>query len=439
VLRPGRHPHDREIVRLAVPAFGALIAEPLYVLADTAVVGHLGTAQLGGLAVASSVLLTLYAVFVFLAYGTTAAVSRLLGAGDEREAAHQAVQSLWLALLAGIGLAVVGAVLAEPVVGALGADGAVRTNALVYLRISLVGIPSLLLVLAGTGYLRGLQDTRTPLVVAAGTSVLNLALQLVLIYGFDQGIGASALSTVVAQTAGAAVYVWRVAGPARRLGADLRPHPASLRRLAVVGRDLLLRTAALRVALMAGTAVATRIGTDDLAAYEISFQVWSFLAFVLDAIAIAGQAIVGRFLGAGQAGHARSASRRMLEIGVVVGVVVGLVVLALRTTLPHVFTDDDAVVDLAAFTLVWVAVLQPVNAIAFVLDGVLIGAGDMRFLAWAMAGASAVFVPAAGAVLVLGLGIGWLWAALGLLMTARAAALLWRFAGDRWIVLGATR
>ena len=439
VLRPGRHPHDREIVRLAVPAFGALVAEPLYVLVDTAIVGHLGTAQLGGLAVASSVLLTLYAVFIFLAYGTTAAVSRLLGAGDEREAAHQAIQSLWLALFVGLGLALLGAAVAEPVVAALGADGAVRANALVYLRISLVGIPSLLLVLAGTGYLRGLQDTRTPLLVAAGTAVLNLVVQVVLIYGFDQGIGASALATVLAQTVGAAVYVWRVAGPARRLGAELRPHPASLRRLATVGRDLLLRTAALRVALVAGTAVATRIGTDDLAAYEISFQIWSFLAYVLDAVAIAGQAMVGRFLGAGQADDARSAGRRMIEIGVAMGVVAGAVVLGLRSVLPHVFTDDTTVADLAAFTLVWVAVLQPVNAVAFVLDGVLIGAGDMRFLAWSMAGASAVFVAAAGAVLAFDLGLGWLWAALGLLEITRATSQLWRFAGDRWIVVGATR
>ncbi|HEV7763000.1 MAG TPA: MATE family efflux transporter [Acidimicrobiales bacterium] len=439
MLRPGRHPHDREIVRLAVPAFGALVAEPLYVLADTAIVGHIGTDQLAGLAVASSVLLTLYAVFIFLAYGTTAAVSRLLGAGDDREAAHQAVQSLWLAVLIGIGLAVLGAVLAEPVVAALGADGAVRTNALVYLRISLVGIPALLLVLAGTGYLRGLQDTRTPLVVAGGTAVVNLVIQVVLIYGFDQGIGASALSTVIAQTLGAAVYVWRVAGPARRLGADLRPHPASLRRLAVVGRDLLIRTAALRVALVAATAVAARIGTDDLAAYEVSFQIWGLLAYTLDAVAIAGQAIVGRSLGAAQAHDARSAGRRMIEIGVALGGLLGLVVLALRTVLPHLFTDDAAVVDLAAFALVWVAVLQPVNAVAFVLDGVLIGAGDMRFLAWSMAGAAAVFVPAAGVVLALDLGLGWLWAALGLLMVTRSGVLLWRFAGDRWIVLGATR
>jgi putative MATE family efflux protein len=324
-------------------------------------------------------------------------------------------------------------------VGALGADGDVRTNALVYLRISLFGLPSMLVMLAGTGYLRGLQDTRTPLWVAAGTSALNLVLQVVLIYGFDQGIGASALSTVVAQTAGAAVYVWRVAGPAQRLSASLRPDPASLRRLAVVGRDLLLRTAALRVALVVGTAVATRIGTDDLAAYEISFQVWTFLAYTLDAVAIAGQAIVGRALGAGHAEDARSSGRRMIEIGVVLGLVVAVIVLAARTALPHLFTDDPAVVQLAAFTLIWVAVLQPVNAIAFVLDGVLIGAGDMRFLAWAMAAASALFVAGATAVVTLDLGLGYLWASLALLMATRAALLSWRFAGDRWIVLGATR
>jgi putative MATE family efflux protein len=435
---PGRHPHDREIVRLAVPALAALVAEPLYVLADTAIVGHLGTSQLGGLAVASSVLLTLFAIFIFLAYGTTAAVSRLLGAGDQRAAAHQAVQSLWLALFAGIALAVLGALAAEPVVGALGADGLVRTNALVYLRISLLGLPSMLVMLAGTGYLRGLQDTRTPLAVAAGTSVLNLVLQMVLIYGFDQGIGASALSTVVAQTAGAAVYVWRVTGPAQRLGADLHPDPASLRRLAAVGRNLLLRTAALRIALVTGTAVAARIGTEDLAAYEVSFQVWTFFAYTLDAVAIAGQAIVGRALGGDQADAARDAGRRMLELGVALGVGVGLILLAARTTLPHLFTDDPAVIELAAFTLVWVAVLQPINAVAFVLDGVLIGAGDMRFLAWAMAAASALFVAGAATVLTLDLGLGYLWASLALLMSARAGLLLWRFAGDRWVVLGAT-
>jgi putative MATE family efflux protein len=423
---PVRSPLDREIARLAVPAFGALIAEPLYVLTDTAVVGHLGTPELGGLAVASTVLLTLYAVFIFLAYGTTAAVSRLLGAGDEREAAHQAVQSMWLALFIGLGVTVIGLALSGPLVGWMGAEGAVRTNALVYLRISLFGVPAMLLVLAGAGYLRGLQDTRTPLVVAIGTAGANLVIEVALIYGLDQGIGASALATVLAQVAGAAVYMRRVGWAARRQGADLAPHPASLVALGRVGRDLLVRTAALRAAL-------------EVATHQVAFEIWNFLALGLDAIAIAGQAMVGRALGAGDGAGARDAGRRMIEWGVALGAVLGVVVAALRTVLPHLFSDDAEVLALAGFLLLWVAALQPVNAVAFVLDGVLIGAGDMRFLAWAMILAAAVFIPAALAVLALDAGIGWLWAALGLLMATRASTLLARFASGRWIVLGARR
>lgn len=434
-----RSPYDREIARLAIPAFGALVAEPVYVLTDTAIVGHLGTPQLGGLAVASTILLTLHSIFIFLAYGTTAAVSRLLGAGDRREAAHQAVQSLWLGALIGAAIVVVGLVGSDPLVSAMGATGAVKANALVYLRISLFGVPALLLVMAGTGYLRGLQDTRTPLLIAVGTGALNLVLEVALIYGLDQGIGASALTTVAAQWVAAAIYLRHVARAGTAHGVDFGPHPASLRRLGAVGRDLLVRTIALRASLLVATAVATRMGTVEVAAHQITFEVWSFLAMMLDAIAIAGQALVGRTLGAGDATSARGAGRRMIELGVAFGVVVGVAVLALRTVLPEVFTDDPEVVALATFLMVWLAVLQPVNAIAFVLDGILIGAGDMRFLAWAMAVAAGVFVPAALAVAVTGAGIGWLWAALGLLMTTRVVTLGARFAGDGWVVLGATR
>ena len=388
---------------------------------------------------ASTILLTLHSVFIFLAYGTTAAVSRLLGAGDHREAAHQAVQSLWLAGLIGVGVVAVGLVGSDVLVSAMGATGAVKTNALIYLRISLFGVPALLLVMAGTGYLRGLQDTRTPLVIAVGTGALNLVLELVLVYGFDQGIGASALTTVAAQWVAAAIYLQRVGRAGSAHGVDFGPHPASLRRLGAVGRDLLVRTIALRASLLVTTAVATRMGTVEVAAHQIAFELWSFLAMALDAIAIAGQALVGRALGASDGRSARGAGRRMIEWGIAFGAVVGVAVLALRTVLPHLFSDDPEVIALATFVLLWLAVLQPVNAIAFVLDGILIGAGDMRFLAWAMAGAAAVFIPAAIAVAATGAGIGWLWAALGLLMVTRVVTLGARFAGDRWIVLGATR
>ncbi|CAN5724622.1 MATE family efflux transporter [soil metagenome] len=437
ILRRG--PHDREILRLAVPALGALIAEPLYVLTDTAIVGRLGTPQLGGLAVATTVLLTLYAVFIFLAYGTTGAVGRLLGAGDARGAAHQAVQGLWLAAVIGVTVTVVGLLAAPWLVGALGATGAVRTNALVYLRISLLGVPPLLLILAGTGYLRGLQDTRTPLLVAVGTVVANLLLQVWFIYGLGYGIGASALSTVLAQTVGAIVYVRIVVRGARRHHVDARPDPGAIRALAVVGRDLFVRTLALRAALVLATAVATRIGVADLGAHQIAFEIWSFLALALDAIAIAGQAMIGRLLGAGDRDGARAAGRRMVEWGVMAGVASGAAVLILRPVLPRIFTTDPEVLALTGFVLWFVAVLQPVNAVAFVLDGVLIGAGDQRFLAGAMVFAAAVFAAVAVPVLALDLGIGWLWAALGVLMASRVAVLGARFHGGRWAVVGATR
>lgn len=422
-----------------MPALGALVAEPLYVLADTAVVGHLGTPELGGLAVATSVILTGYAVFIFLAYGTTAAVSRLLGAGDERAAAGQAVQSLWLAAGIGAVLAVAGFVAAPALVGALGAEGEVRDHALVYLRVSLPGIPALLLTLAGVGYLRGLQDTRTPLAVAGASAAANLVIELVLIYGMGHGIGAAALATVIAQWGAAAVYVLRIGRAVGRLGVGLRPDPPAIARLAAVGGALLVRTAALRASLTVATAVAARLGTTDVAAHAIAFELWNLLALVLDAVAIAGQAITGRLLGAGAVDEARGAGRRMIEWGVMSGVVLGAAVVVARPVLPGVFTDDPAVAALAGFLLWWVAVMQPVNGVVFVLDGILIGAGDLRFLAVAMAGAAALFVPAALAVAAADAGIGWLWAVVGLLMAARLATLLARFATPAWSVPGAVR
>jgi putative MATE family efflux protein len=433
-----RSEHDREIVRLAVPAFGALVAEPLYVLADTAVVGHLGTAQLGGLAVANGAILGAYALFIFLAYGTTAAVSRLIGAGRHDEAAHQAIQSLWLALAIGAVLVVGGLVFGSSIVDALGAEAEVRTNALVYLRIGVFGVPAFLLTMAGAGYLRGLQDTRAPLLVALATAVLNLVVEVVLIYGFDQGIGASAVATTLAQWVGAIAYVRWVLVAARDRGARVRPDGAAIRALARVGLALLVRTAALRAAFTASTAVAARLGDVELAAHEIAFAVLTFLALGLDAVAIAGQALVGRLLGAGDGDAARAAGRRMLEIGLMLGIVVGACIAAMSGLLPAVFTDDPRVDHLVSFLLIWVSVLQPVGAVVYVLDGLLIGAGDMRFLARAAIGATAVFLPAAIAVVVLDLGIGWLWAALALLMAARAVPLSARFASGRWIILGAS-
>ena len=425
---------------MAVPALGALAAEPLYILVDTAVVGHLGTPQLGGLAVAGTILTTAFFLFNFLAYGTTAAVARLVGAKDERTAAHQAVQGVWLALGIGVALLGLGVSLAPAAVGLFGSSAAVQQNAEVYLRVSALGAPAVLLALVGVGYLRGLQDTKRTLVVALGSNVLNLVLELALIYGLGMGIAASAAATVVAQYAAAVAYVAIVLRNVRAAGVGLRPDGRRLRGLVVVGRDLFVRTGSLLAALAVATGVASRLGAVDLGAHQIAFQLWSFLALVLDAIAIAGQAMIGRFLGAGAADDARSAGRRMVQWGIAAGVVFGVAVLALRAVLVPLFTDDPAVTALARDVLLVVALLQPLNAVVFVLDGVLIGAGDLRYLAKAMAVSGlVVFLPAALAVLWFGGSLLWLWGALALLMTARLVGNGLRFAGTGWQVIGSER
>lgn len=429
---------DRAILRLAVPALGALVAEPLYVLADTAVVGHIGTPQLAGLALASQVLLIIHAVFTFLAYGTTASVSRLLGAGQERRAAHQAVQGLWLAVGVGVVLATAVWLTMEPLLRLLGGRGETLANAETYLEISLAGLPAMLLMLAGVGYLRGTQDTVRPLIVALVTAAMNLVIELVLVFGFDLGIGASALSTVIVQWVGATMYVRWTAAAVNRHGVTLLPDTSVIAGLARAGVDLFVRTASLRGSFVVATAVVARIGTDDLAAHQITFEVFSFIALALDAVAIAGQALMGSLLGAGDSARARVVGTRIAWWGVWSGTLAGVAVLASRPVLPDVFTDDAGVVALTAFLFWFLAGLQPVNGLAFALDGVLIGAGDLRYLAWAMFASALAFVPLAIGVAVTDLGVGWLWGALCVFMVVRMTTVVVRFRGDAWMVTGAT-
>ncbi|MEH0545461.1 MATE family efflux transporter [Streptomyces sp. B21-105] len=433
-----RRRHDREILALAVPAFGALVAEPLFVMADSAIVGHLGTAQLAGLGIASALLTTAVSIFVFLAYATTAAVARRVGSGDLQAAIRQGMDGIWLALL--LGAAVIVTVLpgAPALVDLFGASDTAAPYATTYLRISALGIPAMLVVLAATGVLRGLQDTRTPLYVAVGGFVANGALNAVLVYGADLGIAGSAWGTVIAQWAMAAVYLAVVIRGARRLGASLRPNAAGIRASAHAGAPLLVRTLSLRAILMIATAVAARLGDDDIAAHQIALGLWNLLAFALDAIAIAGQAIIGRYLGADDPQGARDVCRRMVEWGIAVGVALGLLVVIARPLFLPLFTSDPAVKDAALPALLVVALSQPLCGIVFVLDGVLMGAGDGPYLAWAMVATLAVFTPVALLVPVLGGGLTAVWGAMALMMTVRMLTLWLRARSGRWVITGAS-
>lgn len=431
--------HDREIFALAVPAFGALVAEPLFVMTDSAIVGHLGTPQLAGLGIAAALLTTAVSVFVFLAYATTAAVSRRVGAGDMQAAIRQGMDGIWLALRLGAAVITVVLPAAPWLVSLFGASDTVAPHAITYLRISSLGIPAMLMVLAATGVIRGLQDTRTPLYVAIGGFALNGALNVALVYGAGLGIAGSAWGTVIAQCAMAAAYLVVVVRGARRHRASLRPDAAGIRACAQAGAPLLVRTLSLRAVLMIATAVAARLGDADIAAHQILLSLWTLLAFALDAIAIAGQAIIGRYLGAGDTEGAKAVCRRMVQWGIVAGVVLGLLVVLARPVFIPLFTSDPAVEDALLPALLVVALSQPVSGIVFVLDGVLMGAGDGRYLAWAMLLTLAVFTPAALLVPTVGGGLTTLWWAMTLMMLVRMVTLQLRARSGRWLVAGATR
>ena len=435
VLPVRRSPHDREILRLAVPALGALAAEPLYLLVDTAIVGHLGTPELAALALAATVLGAVTALCNFLAYGTTAQVARLHGAGEDERAGEVAAQALWLAIAVGVVLTAACAALAEPIMAVLGGSGHTAGLAARYLRISALGLPFALIALAGTGYLRGMADLRTPLVILVAANVANAILEVVLVYGFDTGLDGSAVGTVIAQLGmGAAFAVLLLRAPAR----SRRPDPVILRRLSTMGRDIVIRTGSLLAAFTIASAILAREGSHSLAAHQIAFQLFVFLALVLDAIAIAGQVIVARALGAGDVRTAYDAALRMCGWAAVFGIGFAIALLATTEVVPQAFTSDAGVQDRAEVLWPLFALLQVPGAVVFALDGILIGAGDTRYLAVSMAFATFVcFLPVALLSATQDWGVTGVWVALNVLMLARLGTTGARFLGRRWAVVGA--
>lgn len=433
----------RQVLRLAVPAFLTLIAEPLFLLTDSAIVGHLGTVELAALGVASALLLTAAGVFVFLAYATTSVVARRMGAGQHRRALEGGIDGLWLAMLIGLPTAAAVALFARPLVQVMGARGVVVDPASTYLWIGALGIPSLLVVSAATGVLRGLQDTRTPLIVATAAFSANALLNVVLVYPAGLGIAGAAIGTVVAQSGGALALALFVAARARDAGARLGFNPGDVLAAALIGVPLLIRTIALRAAFLLTTWVAAALGVIPLAAHQVAMNVFSLLAFALDALAIAAQALIGTGLGAGDAVYARRTTRLMTRWGWWGGAVLGAITAACAWLLPPLFSADPDVRSTLTVALLVLAVTQPVAGAVFVLDGVLMGAGDNKALAWLSIATLCAYTPTllalhhASEKLSAHAGIALLWGALGWFMVTRWVALHWRSRSDAWLVIGA--
>jgi len=426
-------PLDRRIAGLALPALGALAVEPLYNLTDTAIVGHLGRAPLGGLAVATAVLN--FAVYGcgFLSMATTQRVAFLRGRGDRQSAARAAVAAYWVAAGMGVALALVVEAAAPFIASVAGAHHAVAHQATTYLRVAAGGLPFVLCVLAGSGHLRGTADTRTPFVITLSSNALNVVLEVALVYGAGLGVAGSALGTVLAQVVGAALFLGASRARLRAAGADWRPRRREVRRLFSSGVVLVVRTVALLLALSGSTAVAARVGPAVLGGHQIGLQVWFLVALSLDALAVPAQILVGEALGAGDPYAAARLGGRVLSRGVIAAAGLGAVTAALAPVLPAVFSGDRQIQHQAAIAIALAGASLPLAAVAFELDGVLLGAGDFRFLRSAMAIALVGFLPAAAVTLHFhSLGIVGVWAALLCWLATRAAVLMGRWRSGKW-------
>ena len=425
-----RSPHDRTIFTLALPALGALAAGPLYTLVDTAIVGHLGVKPLAALALAGTLLAAIVQLADFLSYGTTAQVARLHGAGNHEEAGGVVAQALWLALGAGLLAGLIVLVGGGPLLGVLGHGAGVHGEAALYIRIVCAGVPAQLVALAGEGCLRGLGDLRSPLVILIVANLANVVLEVLFVYVARMGLAGSALGTLIAQLGmGVAFTVKMLRTPAD----SRRPNLQRMAPLIRTGGHITVRTAALLGAFTLTSALAARLGAAALAAHQIAFELFLFLALTLDAIAIAGQILVARLLGAGESEQAFQAAMRMLLWAVLIGALLAALLLSLSVVGPEAFTGSRPV--LRASHPVWrlLALMQPLAAAVFALDGILIGAGDTRYLAGAMVLALALFLPVAFAAS----SVSGLWWALNLLILIRLLTLLPRFLRRKWAVLGA--
>jgi putative MATE family efflux protein len=436
----------REVLRLAAPALPVLAAEPLYLLVDTAVVGRLGAVALAGLAVAGVVFAQVTSQLNFLSYGTTARAARLHGAGRRGDAVGEGVQATWLALAVGVLVLAVGQLVARPVAQALGDGGAIADAATAWLRVALWGAPMVLVTLAGNGWMRGVQDTARPLRYVLAGNGLSAVLCPVLVHGAGPwdglGLVGSAAANVTGQAVAATLFLVALVRAGRAEAVPLRPVPAVLRAQRALGRDLLARSLAFQACFLSAAAVATRFGAATAAAHQIVLQLWFFQALVLDAVAIAAQALVGAALGSPDRGarRARALAGQVTRYGLVLGIGFGVLFAALSGVLPPVFTPDPAVLAVVPVAWWFFTAMQPVAGVVFALDGVLLGAGDAAFLRTSTLLAAVLgFLPPIWASLAFGWGLAGIWSGLAAFMVIRLVAVGLRARGDRWAVTGAIR
>ncbi|RVW09763.1 MATE family efflux transporter [Prescottella agglutinans] len=428
----------RRILGLALPALGVLAAEPLYLLLDIAVVGHLGALALAGLAVGGLILAQVSTQLTFLSYGTTARASRLYGAGRERDAVGEGVQATWLALGIGTALVAIVQLFAGPITRLIAGSGDIAVEAERWLRIAVFGAPLILVAMAGNGWMRGVQNTLRPLQFVLAGQVLSAVLCVLLVHGVGGAPRWELAGSAVANVAGQALSAVLFVAVLLRSGVPRRPRPAVMRAQLVLGRDLILRSLAFQACFLSAAAVASRFGAAAVAAHQVVLQLWNFVALTLDSLAIAAQTLVGAALGRGEIRGADRLAWRLTRWSAVFAAVLALAFAAGSAVVPTLFTDDAGVLDQASVAWWFFVGIIPVAGVVFALDGVLLGAGDAAFLRTATLACALIgFLPLIWSSLVWDWGLAGIWTGLTVFMVLRMFAVLWRTASGRWAIAGA--
>ncbi|WP_301331713.1 MATE family efflux transporter [Rhodococcus sp. OK519] len=425
---------------LAVPALGVLAAEPLYLLLDIAVVGHLGALALAGLAVGGLILAQVSTQLTFLSYGTTARASRLHGAGREREAVAEGVQATWLALGIGAVVVVLVQLFAGPITAVIAGSGDIAAEAEQWLRIAVFGAPLILVAMAGNGWMRGVQNTMRPLRFVLAGQVVSVILCVLLVHGVAGAPRWELAGSAVANVAGQATSAVLFGVALLRARLSLRPRPAVMRAQMVLGRDLILRSLAFQACFLSAAAVASRFGAASVAAHQVVLQLWNLVALTLDSLAIAAQTLVGAALGRSDVRGANRLAWRITRWSAVFATVLALAFAVGAKFIPTLFTGDPDVLDQTSVAWWFFVGIMPVAGIVFALDGVLLGAGDAAFLRTATLACALVgFLPLIWASLAWDWGLAGIWTGLTVFMVLRMVAVLWRAASGRWAVGGSDR
>lgn len=428
----------KRIFGLALPTLGVLVAEPIYLLFDLAVVGRLGALALAGLAVGGLILAQTSSQLTFLSYGTTARSARRHGAGDHRGAVAEGVQATWLAVAVGAAILLLVQAFAVPVTNAIAGGGDIAREALAWVRIALFGVPLILISMAGNGWMRGVQETRRPLAyVVAGLAVSGI-LCPVLVHGLlgvpYLGLPGSAVANVAGQVVTAILFIHALT----RERVPLAPQWPVMRAQLVLGRDLIARSFAFQACFVSAAAVAARFGAASVAAHQLVLQLWNFLALALDALAIAAQTLTGAALGAGDAPGARGIARRVTQWSEIFSLALAACFAAGAVVVPALFTDDPGVLERTHVVWWFFVALIPVAGVVFALDGVLLGAGDAAYLRTTTLGAALLgFLPAIWLSLAFDWGVAGIWSGLAAFMMLRLIAVAWRALSGRWALVGA--